>query len=42
MPDDDEVLEEKEPAEDEGELIRVRRAKLQKILDSGAEPYKSS
>jgi lysyl-tRNA synthetase class 2 len=43
MPDDDEVLEEKESAaEDEGELIRVRRAKLQKILDSGSEAYKAS
>jgi lysyl-tRNA synthetase class 2 len=37
MPDDDvEGLEEQE-----GELVRIRRAKLQKIIDGGGEPYRA-
>jgi lysyl-tRNA synthetase class 2 len=38
MPDDDI----REIEEQESELIRVRRAKLEKIYESGGEPYKSS
>ncbi len=38
MPEDDSDLVE----ERENELVRTRRAKLEKIIESGGEPYKSS
>jgi lysyl-tRNA synthetase class 2 len=39
MPDDE--IEEVSP-EEESELLRVRRGKLQKIIDEGGEPYRST
>lgn len=42
MPEERDTEENAASPEEESELIRVRRAKLEKILSSGGEPYKSS
>jgi len=40
--ENDETLQDSENIEDESELLRIRRTKLQKILDSSEEAYKGT